>query len=788
MDVAGMTCASCSARVEKALAGIAGIGSSSVNLVLENASVRFDPNITTAQEIAKTVTDAGYPATLHQPDVDTLKFDISGMTCSSCSGRVETALNDAKGVVRANVNLALETATVEINPTETDAAAIAKVVEGAGYTASLKADLPSKDQDEAALKREKWELIAAIVLSLPLLGQMFSMISELGYHLTPYQELALATPVQFIIGRRFYIGSYKALRNGAANMDVLVALGTSAAFFYSLWRVMTMGMGAMGLLYFEVAAIVITLILVGKFMESRAKRSASAALRELLGLRPSVATVLKNGEEIETPIEAVRINDIVLLKPGGRVPVDGQIVSGESELDESLITGESMPVLRKPEDQVIAGAINGGGVLQIKTLKVGADTTLARVAAMVEEAQVGKAPIQKLVDRISAIFVPIIVVIAIVTYSAWILSGSTVETALVATISVLVIACPCALGLATPTALVAGTGAGAREGILIRDIITLERARGIDTVVFDKTGTLTMGKPKVVDMKSFDLPEKEFLALAAQVQSGTEHPLGVAVLTAARERGIDIKKPGQTRATAGEGIQAEIDDVDFRMGRARFVSDDTTEEQRELAIKMRQGGRTVIWLAKAGKVLGLIALADTIRPESAEAVAMLHKRGVKTVLMTGDNPETAAVVAKQAGIDDIIADMRPEDKAAEIAKLSKAGRHVAMVGDGVNDAPALALADLGIAMGGGADVAVETAGFILMRPDPRLVAAALDVAGVTARKIRQNLFWAFAYNVVCIPVAAMGFLNPAIAGAVMAFSSVFVVSNSLLLKRWKAGV
>ncbi len=789
MDIAGMTCASCSGRVEKALAGAAGVASSSVNLVLENASINFDPSVTDAATIAKIVTDAGYLATVQHPsDIKTVKFDISGMTCSSCSGRVEKALGNAAGVVSANVNLALENATVNFDPAETDAAKIASLIGDAGYIATPQESTPDKERAESQLKRQKWELIVAIILSAPLLGQMVSMFTGYGYHLNPYQELALAAPVQFIIGRRFYIGAWTALKNRSGNMDTLVVMGTSAAFFYSLWRTIMLGHGAHGQLYYEAAAIVITLILVGKYMESRAKRSASAALRELMGLRPTMATILRGGTEVETPIEAVRIGDIALLRPGGRVPVDGEIVEGSSELDESLITGESMPVARHVGDAVIAGSINGGGVLQIKTLKVGADTTLARVATMVEEAQVGKAPIQKLVDRVSAIFVPVIIVIATLTFTAWMLSGASVEIALVATISVLVIACPCALGLATPTALVAGTGAGARAGILIRDIETLERARGIDTVVFDKTGTLTMGKPELVAINSFDMAEEKFLGLAAQVQSGTEHPLGRAVLAAARVRNISPEKPGQTRAIAGEGIETMIDDVQYRMGRARFVSDNISAEQHALAAEMRIGGRTVVWLAKAGKVLGLVALADTIRPESAQAVAALHKRGIKTVLMTGDNPETAAVVAKQAGIDQVIADMRPEDKAAEIAKLSKAGRHVAMVGDGVNDAPALALADLGIAMGGGADVAVETAGFILMRPDPRLVAAALDVAQITGTKIRQNLFWAFAYNVVCIPIAAMGMLNPALAGGAMALSSVFVVGNSLLLKRWKAEV
>lgn len=789
MNIEGMTCSSCAGRVETALNAVAGVDMAAVNLALENAVIRYDPASITPEDIVKVVQEAGYGAAMDTPEGAPAQatFQISGMTCSSCSGRVETALRAADGVEEANVNLAIDTATVIFNPAITSAADLAKVVQEAGYGAEIKSDSESTDDDKK-LRRERWTLIISALLTLPLVAQMVSTTFDLGFHLAPWLELVLATPVQFVVGSRYYIGAWHALKARAGNMDLLVAMGTTAAYFYSVWLVIALGSEAAGILYFEASTVVITLVFAGKYMETRAKRSASSALRKLLGLRPTSAVILKDGEEVNTPIAKVNLGDIALLRPGGRVPVDGIIVDGESELDEALITGESMPVFRRVGDEVIAGAINGGGVLQIKTSRVGSDTTLSKVAAMVESAQVGKAPIQKLVDRISAIFVPVIVVIAFSTLGIWFLVGASTETALVAAISVLVIACPCALGLATPTALVAGTGAGARAGVLIRDIATLERAKQIDTVVFDKTGTLTAGKPSVDEISAIDGDENAFMALAAAVQAGSEHPLGKAIMAEAKARGISPQAASGGKATAGEGIEVELDGETLRMGRGRFALPDASPEMEQQALEMRAGGRTVVWLSRAGKPVGLVAFSDPIRDEAKAAVKALHDRGVAAILMTGDNQETAEKVAGELGIDAVIADMRPEDKAREVAALEAAGKHVAMVGDGINDAPALAEATLGIAMGGGADVAIETAGFVLMRGDPRLVAAALDVSGKTAQRIRQNLFWAFAYNVIGIPIAAFGFLNPALAGAAMALSSVFVVSNSLLLKRWTPGV
>ncbi|MCF6273436.1 MAG: cadmium-translocating P-type ATPase [Rhodobacteraceae bacterium] len=791
INITGMTCSSCAGRIETALNEADGVDMASVNLALENATISFNPEKISQEDIKKIVADTGYGAEeLKKPGAaGEATLDITGMTCSSCSGRIETALNEATGVSSASVNLAIETATISFDPTITSAQALVKVVEEAGYGAKIKDQSDDDDAEEKKrLKKLKYILIFSLVLTAPLVAQMVAFFLGIPFHVLPWIEVLLATPVQFYVGSRYYVGAWHALKAKAGNMDLLVAMGTTAAYFYSLWMVVTLGDDAMGKLYFEASTVVISLVLMGKYIETKAKRSASSALRDLLGLRPSSATILTDEGEVVKPIDMVQVGDIALLRPGGRVPVDGVIVEGESELDEALITGESMPVLRKVGDEIIAGAINGGGVLKIRTSRVGEDTTLAKVAHMVEQAQVGKAPIQKLVDTISSIFVPTIVVIAILTFILWTLSGAGFESAIVATISVLVIACPCALGLATPTALVAGTGSGAKAGILIRDIITLERAKTIDTVVFDKTGTLTMGKPTVAAIHTFEGDEASLLALGAAVQSGSEHPLGKAIVIEAETRGITPLEARDAKATAGEGIEVTVDGEIVRMGRGRFAVSNMNPAQEKLALEMRGGGRTVVWLARAGKPVGLVAYTDPVRPEAKEAIALLHGRGVAAYLMTGDNAETAAKVAAELGIDKVIADMRPEDKAREVAALAAQGKHVAMVGDGVNDAPALAEATLGIAMGGGADVAIETAGFVLMRPDPRLVSAALDVSFKTASKIRQNLFWAFAYNTVGIPIAAFGYLNPALAGAAMAFSSVFVVGNSILLKRWKPEV
>ncbi|OUS05071.1 hypothetical protein A9Q96_13310 [Rhodobacterales bacterium 52_120_T64] len=781
-EVTGMTCAGCAGRVEKAVEAMPGVESATVNLALEKLDVSYDADALSADRIADAVRTTGYGIREAQ-----VTFNISKMTCASCAGRSEKAMQSVSGVLSASVNLALETASVNYIPGQTTPAIIAKASADAGYPATIAKETGDDREKEisAAQRKDLVELSVAAALTLPLVSQMIFMLAGFDLNIPPYAELLLATPVQFWIGRRFYRAAWSALKAKAGNMDQLVVVGTSAAYFYSVWMLLTLGAEAKGQLYFEASAVVITLILAGKVLEARAKRSASSALRQLMSLRPDNAIVLRANEEVEVAISEVLIGDVVIVKPGERLPVDGEIIKGESELDESLITGESMPVVRQKGDDVIAGSINGVGLLRVRARKVGTDTTLAKIAKLVEEAQTGKAPIQRLVDRIAAIFVPVVLVIALITLTVWMATGAEFETALTAAISVLVIACPCALGLATPTALVAGTGVAAQHGILIRDIETLERAKNIDTVVFDKTGTLTMGKPKIVGIHSFDLPDDDLLVVAGSAQSGSEHPLGKAMVAAAKNRKLTLSAPTEFTAKVGEGVAARVNNTTVLIGRQTFAAPSATDVMQSVALKMAEQGQTVVWVARDDVVLGLIGLADTPRPQAKAAIAALKADGVRTMLLTGDNPQTAAHIAKLVGIDDVKSEMRPDDKVAVLKALVAEGHHVAMVGDGVNDAPALAVADLGIAMGGGADVALETAGFVLMQADPTLVHSSLKVARATSSKIRQNLFWAFIYNVIGIPIAALGFLNPALAGAAMAFSSVSVVSNSLLLKRWK---
>lgn len=784
LPVAGMTCGNCAGRVERALAALPGVGQASVNLALERATLTLNPGASlTLGDAAQAVRGAGYAAREVR-----VTLSLLGMTCAGCAGRVERSLAGAKGVIAATVNLATETADIRIAVGETDAPALIAAVRAAGYDARIDGDDTAETEAAAAAaaRRDRIELIAAAVLTAPLVGQMIAMTLGVGLHLPVWGEVALAAPVQFWIGRRFYRGAYAAIRAGAGNMDVLVALGSSAAFFYSLALVLMRGDAAAGHLYFEASAVIITLVLFGKWLESRAKRSAAAALRVLMALRPDRATVLRAGTETEVAIAEVARGDVVVVRPGERIAVDGIILRGETEIDESLVTGEPLPVLRRKGDPAIAGSINGPGLIRIRAEAVGADSTVAKIARMVADAQTGKAPIQRLVDRVSAIFVPAVLVLALLTLGAWLAAGATFEFAFTAAVSVLVIACPCALGLATPTALVAGTGAAARAGILIKDIETLERAGQVDTVIFDKTGTLTAGKPELQEICALtSTDECDLLGLAAAAQAGSEHPLGRAIVAAAKGRDIAASEASAFRAEIGAGIAATIDGEEVRMGRHDFAAPDATPEALAAAEALSAGGRTVVWLAHRGKAIALFALADAVRPDAAAAVAALQARGLRVMLLTGDNRATADRIATQLGITEVEAEVRPAEKAAIINRLTEQGRRVAMVGDGVNDAPALAAAELGIAMGGGADVAMETAGVALMRPRPSLVPDALAVAAATARKIRQNLVAAFAYNVVCLPIAALGYLDPSVAGAAMALSSVSVAGNALLLKGWR---
>ncbi len=775
LPIEGMTCATCAGRVEAALTRLPGVAAS-VNLATQTAEVRYDPATLGLDRLVGAVADAGY-----EVPPDRWELAIEGMTCATCAGRVERALAQVPGTTRAEVNLATERAVVEgvgLSP-----AALIGAVRDAGYDAELQnGDVErerARDAAEAArARRELAQVAAAALLTAPL------VLTMAGLALPGWLALVLSAPVQFVIGARFYIAAFKALRAGTGNMDLLVALGTSAAWLYSAWLVVS---GAGGHTYFEAATVVITLVLLGKWLEARARRSTGSAIRALMSLRPQTARVERNGGEIELPAAALVVGDVVVVRPGERLPSDGLLLSGISQVDESLLTGESLPIDKQPGDAVVGGAINGSGLLRIETTAIGEHSLLARIIALVGNAQAKKAPVQRLVDRVAAVFVPVVLACALLTLLGWTLLAGNFPAGLVAAVAVLVIACPCALGLATPTALMAGTGAAARAGILIRDVEALERAHRIDTVILDKTGTLTEGRPVVTDIVPQGISEDALLALAAAAQTGSEHPLARAVL--ARAAGLTLPPLGAFQSQPGRGLTAQVGGRRVAIGnRALMAAHGVAPSLAAAAERLEVQGRTVTWIAAlepAPVLLGLIAMMDQIRPTAAAAVRRLQAAGIETVLLTGDNARTAQAVAAELGIVRVLAEVLPEGKAAEVGRLQQAGRRVAMVGDGVNDAPALALADVGIAMGGGADVAMETAGITLMRSDPLLIADALAISRATWRKIRQNLFWAFFYNVLGIPLAGLGLLNPMIAGAAMAFSSVTVVSNALLLRRWR---
>ena len=719
----------------------------------------------------------------------TFDLPISGMTCASCVGRVERALNKVPGVQSVSVNLANERAHVEVAG-QMDAAVLIAAVEKAGYTATLpQSETATQASQEQRLKRERWSLVMAIVLALPLVLPMLVQPFGLHWMLPAWIQFLLATPVQFIFGARFYVAAWKAVRAGAGNMDLLVAIGTSAGYGLSIYQWLIAPAGVEPHLYFEASAVVIALVLLGKYLESRAKRQTASAIRALEALRPERAIQVIDGREQDVAISALRLNDLVLVKPGERFPVDGEVVEGQSHADEALITGESLPVPKQPGDKVTGGAINGEGRLLVRTLALGAESVLARIIRLVEDAQAAKAPIQKLVDKVSQVFVPTVLVIALATLIGWWLYGAPLETALINAVAVLVIACPCALGLATPTAIMAGTGVAARHGILIKDAEALERAHEVSAVVFDKTGTLTSGAPKIAHLHAVDGNEALLLQLAGALQRGSEHPLAKAVLDACNDQGLPVADVSASQSLTGRGIAGTLDGRQLALGNRRML-DETGLKPGDLAANAsawEAEGRTLSWLIEQSpqlRVLGLFAFGDTLKEGALQAVQQLKARNISSHLLTGDNRGSARVVAQALGIDDVHAEVLPADKAATVAELKKTGV-VAMVGDGINDAPALAAADIGIAMGGGTDVAMHAAGITLMRGDPRLVPAALEISRKTYAKIRQNLFWAFVYNLIGIPLAVFGLLNPVLAGAAMALSSVSVVSNALLLKTWK---
>ncbi|MEY4415478.1 MAG: hypothetical protein RIQ53_2771 [Pseudomonadota bacterium] len=847
LPIAGMTCASCVRRVERALGKVPAVQAASVNLATEEATVQ---GATALPALIEAVQRAGFevPQTEQQ-------LQIEGMTCASCSGRVERALGKVPGVLGAEVNLATEQARVRTLG-GVSWAALAAAVERAGYHAAPVAGADAAGDAAAAAAarrplREALPVLLAALLTLPLVAPMLLQPFGIDAMLPGLWQAVLATPVQFGLGWRFYRAGWKALRDGAGNMDLLVALGTSAAWGLSmvlLWQAGRPGaadlahaghaMATMQHLYFEGSASVITLVLLGKWLETRAKRQTADAIRALQALRPTTARVWIDGRAIETPIERVVVGDIVQVLPGERVPVDGEIVDGRSHLDESLITGESLPVARQPGERVTGGAINGEGVLRLRTRATGAETTLARIIRLVESAQAAKAPIQRTVDRVSAVFVPAVLAIAALTFGGWLLAGAGAERALIHAVAVLVIACPCALGLATPTAIMVGTGTAARHGILIKDAQALERAQAVTVVAFDKTGTLTEGRPALAALEPAAEPalasatapgsaraarqaaaEGEAAAAsataaatallrdAAALQQGSSHPLAHAVLQRAQADGLVLPPVSDAHALPGRGVAGTVE------GRALLLGSERLREELGAAAPpallaraqaLQAEGHSLSWLLEqraagpitpgmpgapdappATLVRGLLAFGDTLKPTAIEAVARLQALGLRTLMLSGDNAGAARAMAERLGIDEVRAGLLPGDKSTAIAALRADGQVVAMVGDGLNDAPSLAAADVGLGMSTGTDVAMETAGITLMRGDPALVADALDISRRTVATIRRGLFWAFAYNVLGIPLAAAGLLNPVIAGAAMAFSSVSVVGNALLLRRWQ---
>ena len=779
LAIEGMSCASCVGRVEKALAAVPGVTQASVNLATEVAKVSSDTPIPLAA-LQAAVEKAGY--TVAQREID---LNIAGMTCASCVGRVEKALLKVPGVLAASVNLATESARVKVTG-GADAATLIAAIDKAGYAATV----PAASQASApavAPNRDGLKVAFAAVLAFPLMLPMLLEWAGIHLMLPGALQFALATPVQFYFGARFYKAGWKAARAGSGNMDLLVALGTSAAYGLSVYQWLTAG-EMLPHLYFEASAVVITLVLLGKWLESRAKRQTASAIRALQVLRPESARVRRDGVEIDLPVEQVKVGDLVVIRPGERVAVDGVVVEGASQINESLITGESLPVDKHPGDKVTGGAINADGLLLVRTQAVGGETTLSRIIRLVEDAQAAKAPIQHLVDKVSAIFVPVVLLLALLTMLGWWFATGELENAIINAVAVLVIACPCALGLATPTAIMAGTGVAARYGILIKDAEALEVAHAVNTVVFDKTGTLTVGKPALAALHAHGIAEARLLQLAASIQRGSEHSLATAVLDAAGARHIEPLPATALSALPGRGLAANVDGLDLKLGSTRLMQElnvDMTPLAAQ-ALSLENTGNTISWLSSGTQLLGLFAFSDQVKPNAQAAIAHLHSLGIRTVMLTGDNQGSADAVGKLLGIDTVAAKMLPADKTAKIVALKGEGAKVAMVGDGINDAPALAAADVGIAMSTGTDVAMHAAGITLMRGDPALVADAIDISRRTYSKIRQNLFWAFIYNLIGIPLAAFGLLNPMVAGAAMAFSSVSVISNALLLRRWKA--
>ncbi len=779
LPIEGMTCTACATRIEKTLNRLPGV-QATVNVATDKAQIRFDANQVSPQELVEAVQKTGYGVSRH-----TTELAISGMTCASCALRIEKALNKLPGV-SAHVNLATEQAHVTFTPGLVTPNDLIRQVEKAGYGAQEIAGLDSvaeKSRRQAAYRQDLTQFAVSTLLTLPLLAQMVGMFTGHMEIWPRALQWLLATPVQFWIGARFYRGAWNALRGGSANMDVLVALGTSMAYLFS--TVVTL-LGLAEHVYFEASASIITLVLMGKLLEARAKSKTSGAIEALMKLQPKTAHVERDGDVKEIEVALMAVGDVFIVRPGESIPVDGIVLSGISSVDESMLTGESLPKLKEANAKVFAATLNGQGMLRCKAVGVGSHTALAHIIRLVGEAQGSKAPIQRLADQISGIFVPVVVGIAILTLSGWWLFSGEFTQALINAVAVLVIACPCALGLGTPTAIMVGTGRGAQVGILIKNAEALERAQKINTLVVDKTGTLTEGKPAVTDLLPVGaLPRQEFLKLAATLEQGSEHPLSRAVMDKAAKEDILPMELRDFHAEPGKGVRATIGQETYWLGSPAWLKSLSIALDHEKVEALQHEGKTVIGLASRGKPLGYLAIADRLRPTSRQAVAKLHEMGMEVVMLTGDNAATAKAIAHEAGISQFIAEVLPQDKALKINEIQALGRVIGMVGDGINDAPALAAADVSFAIGAGSDIAMEAADVTLMNNDLLTAVDAIELSKATLSKIKQNLFFAFIYNILGIPLAAVGMLNPVIAGAAMAMSSVSVVTNSLLLRQWR---
>jgi Cu+-exporting ATPase len=804
LPVTGMTCANCAMNIERNVKKLEGVRDANVNFATEQAVVSFEPDEVRIDELVEKIHDAGYGVAQ-----TTVEIPITGMTCANCAMTVERTLNKkVPGVVQASVNFAAERAHVDYIPTITNIDEMIAAIEKAGYGA-IRPDETFEDAEIAARKTEirdqTRKFLVGVIFTAPLfllsMGRDFGVLGLWSHAVwVNWVLLTLATPVQFYTGRDYYAGGWKSLKNKSANMDLLVALGSSVAYFYSLSLLIYPSLGEH--LYFETSAVIITLIKLGKMLESRTKGKTGGAIRKLMGLRPKTATVMEKGEESEIPLSQVKVGDVVIVRPGESIPVDGVVIEGESSVDESMLTGEPIPADKVPGDTIAGGTINGEGRIKFEATGVGKDTALARIIRLVQEAQGSKAPIQALADRVSAVFVPTVIGIAVLTFILWWVIGGEFVPSMIRMVAVLVIACPCALGLATPTAIMAGTGKGAEKGILFKRSEALETATKLDTIVLDKTGTITVGKPSVVNVVVSDSlikNEEELLRIGASAERGSEHPLGRAIVNEAEKRGIGLSEPQAFMASRGLGIRAKVDGQEVRVGKPDWFHemDLHLDDVKDQILSLQELGKTVMVVVVDEKLAGLIAVSDTIKPESGEAIEDLHRQNLKVVMLTGDNIQTARAIGAEVNIDEVIAEVRPEEKSSKIKDLQAKGRKVGMVGDGINDAPALAQADVGLAIGTGTDVAIETGDVILASGNLRGVARAIQLSKATMRTIRQNLFWAFFYNLILIPVAAgllypfefmpsfLRQLHPILAALAMAMSSITVISNSLRLYKAK---